>query len=219
MTDAPLRIDIISDVVCPWCIVGYRQLAQAVEATGTSVDIHWHPFELNPQMPPEGQNLVEHVMEKYGSSREDSEANRERLMAIGAELGFTFSFSPDTRMHNTFNTHQLLHWANELGRGDDLKQAFFKAHFTDGRDLSDVGVLADIASEAGFDRAEAAAILDDQRFAEATRAEEQFWVQQGISGVPAMVFDRKHLVTGAQGRENYESILGQLAKMAAEARA
>lgn len=212
MTTATLRIDIVSDVVCPWCIVGYRQLKQAVEATGASVDIHWHPFELNPNMPAEGQNMVEHLMEKYGSSQAESHANRDRLTAIGEDLDFTFSFADDMRMHNTFNTHQLLHWATLQGNGDALKQALFVAHFTNGRDLSDIAVLADIAFETGLDREEAAAILADQRFADAVRAEEKFWIQQGISGVPAVVFDRQHLVTGAQGVENYTSILTQLTK-------
>ncbi len=210
MTKTPLRIDIVSDVVCPWCIVGYRQLKQAVDATGTAVDIHWHPFELNPNMPAEGQNLVEHIMEKYGSSQAESHANRDRLTAIGADLDFVFSFADDMRMHNTFNTHQLLHWATLQGRGDDLKQALFVAHFTHRRDLSDIGVLTEIASEIGLDRAEAGAVLVDQRFAQAVRTDEQFWTKQGISGVPAMVFDRQHLVTGAQGVENYTSILAQL---------
>jgi predicted DsbA family dithiol-disulfide isomerase len=115
-------------------------------------------------------------------------------------------------MHNTFNTHQLLHWATLQGHGDALKQTLFVAHFTNGRDLSDIAVLADIAFETGLDREEAAAILADQRFADAVRAEEKFWIQQGISGVPAVVFDRQHLVTGAQGVENYTSILTQLTK-------
>lgn len=216
MTTEPLRIDIISDVVCPWCIVGYRQLERALKQTGTKVDIHWHPFELNPNMPAEGQNFVEHIAEKYGTTPEDSKANRARLSELGDDLGFEFAFGDDMRMHNTFNTHQLLHWADQQGRGADLKQAFFSAHFTHNRDLSDAKVLADVAAEIGLDRQEALAVLADQRFADAVRSEEQFWVKQGISGVPAMVFDRKHLVTGAQGSENYTSILNQLAEMAAQ---
>lgn len=214
MTSTPLRIDIVSDVVCPWCIVGYRQLEQALEATGTPVDIHWHPFELNPNMPAGGQNMVEHIMEKYGNSLDESRANRGRLTVIGGGLGFTFNFADDMRMHNTFNTHQLLHWATLQGRGDDLKQAFFVAHFTDLRDLSDTAELTAIAAEIGLDQEEAVAILADQRFASAVRAEEQFWTQQGINGVPAMVFDRQYLVTGAQGVENFTSILKQLASLA-----
>lgn len=208
----PLRIDIVSDVMCPWCIIGYRQLAEALDATGTAHDIHWHPFELNPDMPAEGQNVREHIAEKYGSTPEQSEKSRKQMTALGADLGFDFRYTDDMRMHNTFNAHQLLHWADTLGRKHDLKLALFTAHFTDRRNLSDDTVLADVAGEIGLDRVEALAVLADQRFASEIRQIEGFWVQQGIRGVPAVVLDRKHLVTGAQGVENYTTILGQLAK-------
>jgi len=207
-----LRIDIISDVMCPWCIVGYRQLSAALEATGTAHEIHWHPFELNPDMPPEGQNLREHIMQKYGSSLEESEQSRQHLKTLGSDLGIDFQFSDGSRMHNTFNTHQLLHWANTQERMHDLKQALFIAHFTNARDLSDNAVLADIAGEIGLDRTEALAVLDDQRYASQIRQEENFWTKQGIRSVPAVVFDRQHLVTGAQGVDNFTSILKQLAE-------
>ncbi len=209
----PLRIDIVSDVMCPWCIIGYRQLAQALDAVGTDHEIHWHPFELNPEMPPEGQNTREHIMEKYGSTPEQSERSRQQMKASAGDLGFDFQWTKDSRMHNTFNTHQLLHWADTQGRKHDLKLALFTAHFTDQRNLSDDAVLADIAAEIGLDRAEAAAVLDDQRFAKDVRSAERFWQQQGISGVPAMVFDRKHLVTGAPGGDNYPRLLSQLVSM------
>ncbi|KIN73048.1 DsbA family oxidoreductase [Sulfitobacter guttiformis] len=208
----PLRIDIISDVMCPWCIIGYRQLSVALEATDVAHEVHWHPFELNPQMPAEGQNMREHIIEKYGSTPEQSEQSRTQMTDLGTSLGFDFQFTPDMRMHNTFNTHQLLHWAGEQGCKHELKMALFTAHFTHRRDLSDVEVLADIASETGLDRAEAAAVLADQRFAPQVRELEQFWTSQGIRGVPAVVFDRQHLVTGAQGTENFTNILEQLAQ-------
>lgn len=209
----PLRIDIVSDVMCPWCIIGYRQLSQALNAAGTDHEIHWHPFELNPNMPPEGQNTREHVAEKYGSTPEQSEQSRQHMKALADDLGFDFEWTKDSRMHNTFNTHQLLHWADMLGRKHDLKMALFTAHFTDQRNLSDNAVLAEVAAEIGLDRDQAAAVLDDQRFANDVRSAEQFWQQQGITGVPAVVFDRKHLITGAQGVDNYTSILSQLAEM------
>lgn len=208
----PLRIDIVSDVMCPWCVIGYRQLATALEAKGVAHDIHWHPFELNPNMPPEGQDMREHLVEKYGTTPAQSDANRANMTKLGDELGFEFGFAEGFRMHNTFNTHQLLHWADQQGRKHDLKQALFAAHFTDGRDLSDTDVLGDIAAEIGLDRTQAIAVLADQRFAADVRQEQQFWTSQGISGVPAVVFDRQHLVTGAQGVDNYESILDQLAQ-------
>jgi predicted DsbA family dithiol-disulfide isomerase len=208
-----LHIDIVSDVMCPWCIIGYRQLAQALEASGTEHEIHWHPFELNPQMPLEGQNTREHIIEKYGSTPEQSEQARQQMKGLGDDLGFEFAWSEDSRMYNTFNTHQLLHWADMADKKHALKLALFAAHFTDQRDLSSDEVLADIASEIGLDRSEAVAVLDEQRYADDVRGAEQFWQQQGITGVPAVVFDRKHLVTGAQGVDNYTSILAQLAEM------
>lgn len=211
--DRPLRIDIVSDVVCPWCIIGYRQLAEALQASNTAHEIHWHPFELNPEMPPEGQNLREHLAEKYGSSAKESEENRLKLTQIGAQVGFEFRFSDDTRMHNTFNTHQLLHWAEQQGRMHDLTQALFSAHFSNHRSLSDNTVLADIAAEIGLDRAQALAVLEDQRFAKDVRDAERISQEQGIQSVPTVIFNRRHLVTGAQGVENYTHILEQLAQM------
>lgn len=215
MTDPkqPLRIDIISDVMCPWCIIGYRQLAIALADSNVAHEIHWHPFELNPNMPAQGQDIGEHLAEKYGTTPEQSAANRANMTAHGEELGFEFNFVDDFRMHNTFNTHQLLHWANAQGRKNDLKQALFAAHFTNGRNLSDDAVLAEIAQEIGLDRDEATAVLADQRFAAVVREEQTFWTRQGISGVPAVVFDRQHLVTGAQGVDNYTSILNQLQEL------
>jgi predicted DsbA family dithiol-disulfide isomerase len=206
-----LRIDIVSDVVCPWCIIGYRQLAQALEATGTAHEIHWHPFELNPDMPATGQNLREHVSEKYGTTQAQSERSRVQMTEVGADLGFEFNFADDMRMHNTFNLHQLLHWADQQGRMHDLKQALFTAHFSQRRNLSQHSVLADVAAEIGLARTEALAVLEEQRFASEVRTAENVWINQGISGVPAMIFNRRHLVTGAQGVDNYTRILQQLA--------
>lgn len=208
-----LQIDIVSDVVCPWCLIGYRQLARALAASGTAHEIRWHPFELNPAMPPEGQNLREHLAEKYGTTPEQSDASRRQITALGAELGFAFRFDDDMRMHNTFNAHQLLHWADPHGRQHALEEALFAAHFTDRRDLSDPAVLADIAAGVGLDRDEAAAVLADQRFAAAVREAEGHWQAQGIQAVPAIIFNRRYVVSGAQGVDNYTRILEQLANM------
>ena len=212
-SEQPLRIDIVSDVVCPWCVVGYRQLAAALEKTNTDHEIHWHPFELNPNMPSEGQNMREHIMEKYGSSQAESDASRTRIAEAGSEVGFEFNFNDDLRMHNTFNLHQLLHWAEQQGRMHELKQALFIAHFTDNRNLSDIRVLADIAAEIGLDGKEALTVLEDQRFANDVREVEQHWQRQGIQSVPAIIFNEQHLVSGAQGVDNYVNILEQLANM------
>ena len=217
MTDQtqPLRIDFISDVVCPWCVVGYRQLEQALKSTATDYEIHWHPFELNPDMPAEGQNLREHLAEKYGSTPEQSQENRARLTDLGASLDFRFAFFDEMRMVNTFDAHRLIHWAETKGLGHALKQALFAAYFSEQRDVSDAAVLVDVAEKAGLDATEARAVLDGQRYAAEVRQQENIWIQNNIRGVPAIIFDNKHLVTGAQGVENYTRILTQLAQMRA----
>ena len=209
----PLQIDIVSDVVCPWCAIGYSQLAEALKQTNTPHEIHWHPFELNPNTPAEGRNYREHIMEKYGTAAEDIEESRARMTAAGAEVGFNFQFTDDFRTYNTFNTHQLLHWADQQGRMHDLKQALFVAHFVDNRNVGDSAVLADIAAHIGLDRNEALAVIEDQRFAEDIRQLVQHSKQQGIQSVPSVIFNGRHLVSGAQGVKNYKNIIEQLTEM------
>jgi predicted DsbA family dithiol-disulfide isomerase len=203
----PIQIDIVSDVMCPWCIVGFRQLEQPLAATGSGAYIRWHPFELNPNMPPEGQNLREHITEKYGASPEQSAQNRAHLEGIGNDLGITFSFSDDSRIVNTFAAHQLLDWAQEHGKQHPLKMALFDAHFRDGRDVSLHEVLVDVAQTVGLDKTEAERVLTTASHANETRARQQFWTERGISGVPAMVFEGKYLLTGAQGAQAYAQML------------
>ena len=214
-----LQIDIVSDIVCPWCIVGYKQLEGAMAALSdrADFDLHWHPFELNHDMPPEGQNLAEHIAEKYGSSPADSAANRKRLSDLGDSLGFRFDYHDDMRMVNTFQAHQLLHWAREHGKEHDLKLALFKAYFSDRRDVSDGEVLADCAAAVGLDRDEALAVLADGRYADDVRQEEVLWIQRGIQAVPAVVLQSKYLVSGAQGVENYTQVLSEVLKESAVA--
>lgn len=207
---SPLRIDIVSDVVCPWCIVGYMQLEQALKLQGVQADIHWQPFELNPEMPPEGENLAEHIQKKYGTSEQDGIDNRNRLTELGDELGFPFRFGDDMRMVNTFRAHQLLHWAATMNRQHQLKMTLFHCHFNRNRDISDVDVLANAAVEAGLEYATAAAILEDERYADAVREQERFSISHGIQGVPAVIFDRQSLLVGAQGVERYKEVLSQV---------
>ncbi|MGX9857129.1 DsbA family oxidoreductase (plasmid) [Limimaricola variabilis] len=206
----PIRVDIVSDVVCPWCLIGYRQLAKAAEQTGIAFEIHWYPFELNPQMAEEGENLREHLAAKYGTSPEDSAQARDRLTKLGAALGFTFDYADDMRMVNTFRAHRLIDWASEHGRGHDMNLALFEAFFTRREDLNDPEVLVAVAVGLGFDRDAARVAIEDEARSELVRRKQGFWTSQGISGVPAMVFERQHLVTGAQGEETYARILQQL---------
>ncbi len=218
-TSAPqgpvVDVDIVSDVMCPWCIVGYRQLEQALAATGIGARIRWHPFELNPDMPPEGQNTAEHIAEKYGASPEQSAQNRKQLTDLGKSLGFDFNFTPESRMVNSFQAHQLLDFALSQGLQHPLKLALFKAHFTDNRDVSDPDVLIDVATSVGIDADAAREVLDSGALVDSVREKQKFWTSRGISGVPSMVFGGKYLVTGAQGSENYAQILRQTLEEAA----
>lgn len=216
MTDkAPLRVDIVSDVVCPWCTIGYHQLKKASEETGIAIEVHWHPFELNPGMAPEGENLREHLAAKYGTTPKASREARNRLTEMGAALGFTFDYTDDMRMVNTFKAHQLIDWAEDQGKGHETNIALMGAFFTRREDLNDPQILGNVAASVGLDRDAALAMLDGGEKADLVRQKEQFWTSRGISGVPAMIFDRQHLVTGAQGEDNYARILDQLSKEAA----
>jgi predicted DsbA family dithiol-disulfide isomerase len=209
-----LRIDFVSDVVCPWCAIGLKSLEQALQRLQGEVvaDIHFQPFELNPQMPAEGEDVGEHLRRKYGSTDEQRAENRERIRQRGAELGF--EFAARDRIYNTFDAHRLLHWAEGEGRQRELKHALLRAYFTEGRDVSDRVTLIAIAEGAGLDAARAAAILDSGEFAEEVRAAEGFFQQLGISGVPAIIIERRHLVSGGQPPEVFERALRDIAAAA-----
>ncbi|WP_299562019.1 DsbA family oxidoreductase [uncultured Sulfitobacter sp.] len=202
-----VQIDIVSDIMCPWCIIGFRQLEQALKATGIGAFIRWHPFELNPTMPSEGQNLREHIVEKYGATAEQSAENRAQLRKIGEDLGIDFKLGDDSRIFNTFQAHQLLDWAQKYDKQHPLELALFAAHFSDGRDVSRQEVLVDVADSVGLDRDLAQEVLESRSHAADTRARQEYWTSRGISGVPAMVFDGKYLLTGAQGAQNYAQML------------
>ena len=212
---ASIRVDIVSDVMCPWCIVGYLQLAAAMQVTGIGVGLRWHPYELNPDMGPEGQNLTEHITGKYGITAEDSARNRARLTEIGEGLGFAFRFTTESRMRNSFRAHQLVDWAETQGAQHRMKLALFAAHFSDGLNVDDPATLAELAATLGLDAGAAGIALESGAHARQVRAKQAFWREQGISGVPAMLFQQRYLVTGAQGVETYARLLHELAAQAA----
>ncbi len=216
-----LHIDFVSDVVCPWCVVGLGGLETALKALkgeGIEAEIRFQPFELNPQMPPEGENIGEHVARKYGATPEQSKINRAMITerAEDAWPGFEMRTGPDSRIWNTFDAHRLLHWAGTIGRTEQraLKEALFRTHFTDGKPLPDAEVLADAAAAAGLDRAQAVEVLADDLYAAEVRAEEALWVSRGINGVPAVVVEGKWLISGGQTAAVFEQALR---KMASEA--
>ena len=192
-------------------MIGYHQLVKAARETGIGLDVHWHPFELNPHMAESGENLREHLAAKYGTTLEGSIKARARLTAMGAALGFTFSYADDMRMVNTFRAHQLIDWAEDHGRAHEMKLALFAAFFTRRENLNDPAVLAAAAERIGLDRDAALDALESGERVDSVRRKEQFWTSRGVTGVPAMIFQRQHLVTGAQGEDNYARILHHLA--------
>ncbi|WP_424928112.1 DsbA family oxidoreductase [Amaricoccus tamworthensis] len=211
-TPNPIRVDIVSDVICPWCVIGYRQLAKTAEKTGIPIEVHWHPFELNPDMAPEGENLREHIAAKYGTTPEASREAHVRLTELGAALGFEFNYTDDMRMVNTFRAHQLIDWAEDAGKGHETNAALMEAFFTHRRNLNDISVLAEEAAKIGLDQDAARTMLESGEMADIVREKEQFWTSRGVTGVPGTIFARQHFVSGAQGEENYGRILELLAK-------
>ena len=210
---ATLKIDFVSDVSCPWCAVGLGALEQAMARIGSDlqVDLHFQPFELNPHMPAGGQDINEHLAEKYGSTPEQLEQTREAIRQRGADVGFVFGAGKRSRIYNTFDAHRLLHWAEEQGLQKALKHALFKAYFTDGQNPSNHEVLVRVASEVGLDAAEARALLASNRYADEVREREQFYLQNGIHSVPAIIINERHLIQGGQPVEVFEQALRQIA--------
>ncbi len=209
----PMRIDFVSDVVCPWCVIGLRGLQLALERLRDEVraEIHLHPFELNPAMGPDGQNIAEHIAEKYGSTPEQSTAARQTISERAASVGFAVATNDQSRIFSTFDAHRLLHMAAESGDPLALKHQLFEAYFTDGRNVSDHRVLLDAAEAAGLDRDEAAQVLESGAHADTVRAEERLWQSRGITSVPAIIIDQQYLISGGQPPEVFEQALRSIA--------
>ncbi|PLR21918.1 disulfide bond formation protein DsbA [Caulobacter zeae] len=209
----PLKIDFVSDVSCPWCVVGLGGLEAALERVGDLVDaqIHFQPFELNPDMPPEGENIVEHVGRKYGATREQSAANRQAIHDRAAAVGFTMATDENSRIYNTFDAHRLLHWAGEVGDQTALKKALFEAYFTDNQAPSEHETLVRAAMKAGLDPHAALEVLTSGRYAREVREAERAWQAAGISSVPAVVINDRYLISGGQPAEYFEQALRQIA--------
>jgi len=215
-----LKIDFVSDVSCPWCVIGLKSLEAALARVGGDIqtELHFQPFELNPTMPAAGQEITEHITEKYGITPAQAHANRENIRARGADVGFTFSRADDagggrSRIYNTFDAHRLLHWAEleDLGKQKALKEALFKAYFTDGQSPGEHAVLLRVVAEVGLDVVRAGEILATDKFAAEVRAREQFYLNQGIHSVPAVIINDRHLISGGQPVEVFERALRHIA--------
>ncbi|WP_405410271.1 DsbA family oxidoreductase [Maribacter sp. Asnod1-A12] len=207
-----LKIDIVSDVVCPWCIIGYKRLEKAISELGIEdkVEIEWQPFELNPGMPPEGQDLTEHIAEKYGSTIEQQQASQQNMTDIGEELGFKFDYFEGMRMANTFDAHLLLEYAKDFGKQTELKMRLVTSFFTERKDVSDRAVLKEALIAVGLNADEALARLDSEEARFEVRNKQGEWKNMGVNSVPTIVFNMKSAVTGAQPVSTFKQILGEL---------
>lgn len=207
-----LKIDIVSDVVCPWCIIGYKRLEKAIAELGIQdkVEIEWQPFELNPNMPAEGQDLQEHITEKYGSTIEQQIQSRENMTDAGAELGFTFDYFEGMRMANTFDAHVLLEYAKDFEKQTELKMRLISAFFSERKDVSKKEVLEQALLDVGLNAEEALAKLDNNEARTEVSNKENYWKNLGVNSVPTVVFNRKSAVTGAQPVDTFKQILSEL---------
>ena len=202
-------------MACPWCAIGLASLQQALtQLDGTlKAEIHLQPFELNPNLPFEGEDATEHLMGKYGIGEEQLEANRAAIRERAAALGLAFNMRKGSRVYNTFDAHRLLHWAelqnNELALV--LKRALLRAYFGDGENVADRDVLVRIAREAGLDAGAARRVLDSDEFADAVRAQERHFQQAGIQSVPATIVNGQYLISGGQPPEAFERALREIA--------
>ncbi|WAC62180.1 DsbA family oxidoreductase [Pseudoxanthomonas sp. SL93] len=215
----PVKIDFVSDVACPWCAIGLAALERAMAriGNGLQVELRFQPFELNPDMGPEGESIAEHLGRKYGLTPEQLAQNGESLRQRGEALGFRFDLQKRDRIYNTFDAHRLLHWAGEQGAAPQraLKHALLRAYHGEGGNVSDPDTLVDIAASVGLEGAEARRVIDAGTFAAQVREREQFYQQHGIRAVPSVIFNDRHLVQGGQPVEVFEQVLRQLSGVAA----
>jgi len=209
-----LKLDIVSDVSCPWCIIGYQSLTQALTklAPDISADITWQPFELNPDMPKEGQDITEHITEKYGISVEQSEKNRSMIKQRGIDLGYEFGNHDSGRIYNTFDAHRLLYWAKEYDKQTELKLALFDLYFKQNGNPSDHQQLLEVSQSVGLDKVKAQQILETNEYEQDVRELQRYYQSVGISSVPAVIVNNKHLISGGQPSDVFEQALMEIAK-------
>lgn len=209
-----IRIDVISDVVCPWCAIGLSSLEQAlamVKDEGIEAEIHLHPFELSPEMGSAGENVITYLCNKYGMTADQVRENWQTITSRGKDVGFDFNFTADSQKWNTFNAHRLLSWAATQGRQLDLKMALLEGYFTHNRNVDDTDVLVQIAASVGLNADDARAVLTSEQFALEVREDEQQWQEMGVRSVPTMVFNQRYAVSGGQPPGSLVQVLRKVA--------
>ncbi|MES1924936.1 DsbA family oxidoreductase [Salinisphaera sp. T31B1] len=208
-----LKIDLVSDVVCPWCPIGFRRLQQALDQLAGQVKakIEWHAFVLNPDIEPDGRPIVEHLMEKYGRSAEEIRANQQMIVDAAQALDLDFSHATERRSWNTFDVHRVLAWAKSQGCDEAFHLALFDAYFGRAANPTDPALLKEIAASLGLDATEVDAILDSDRYAEHVQAELDYYRQAGVASVPSFIVDGRYLLSGAQDPQALAGALRQIA--------
>ncbi|OIN08974.1 DsbA family oxidoreductase [Oceanisphaera psychrotolerans] len=207
-----IQIDIVSDIACPWCAIGYARLEQAMERLAPEYEftIQWHAFELNPDHTGQGEPILPALARKYGRSEEEMRENQSRMMAIAADLGLNFEKIQQRFTCNTFDAHRLVKWAGEQGRQTAMKQALFEVYFGKAMDVSDHSVLLNCVAALGLDPAKARQVLDSDQYAAMVREEEATYQQAGVTSVPAFIINNKYLISGAQEPDAWVQALQEI---------
>lgn len=195
-----VQIDIVSDIACPWCAIGYARLQQAMETLGSDYEcqVQWHAFELNPNHSGAGEPILPALARKYGRNEEEMRASQSQMMAIAKGLGVNFDKLQERLTCNTFDAHRLVKWADEQGQQTAMKQALFTAYFGNALDVSDQNVLLGCAEALGLDPEKAKQVLESDQYTAAVREDEATYQRAGITSVPAFIINQKHLISGAQ---------------------
>lgn len=195
-----IHIDIVSDIACPWCAIGYARLEQAMKQLAPEYEfgLQWHAFELNPDHPGEGEPILPALARKYGRSEQEMRATQDQMMTIARDLGLNFERMQERFTCNTFDAHRLVKWAGEQGKQTEMKQALFESYFGRAEDVSDSNVLLDCVERLGLDPVKAREILESDEYANVVREDEATYQQAGVSAVPAFIVNGKYLISGAQ---------------------
>jgi len=207
-----IKIDIVSDVVCPWCAIGYKRLSVAIEELDLKdkVEIVWHPFELNPNMPSNGQNANEYLMNKLRLSKDGLINTRKKVTNLGKETGFKFDYFAKMKKVNTFNSHVLLDYAKEFGKQTELKVRLQEAYFGERKDINDFDILYAELESVGLNADEAMKKIEDKASIQRVKDEEKYWRDRGVYAIPTMLFDNRVVRMGADSIESYKDLLTKL---------
>ncbi len=207
-----IQIDIVSDIACPWCAIGYARLERAMKTLGAEYEftVQWHAFELDPEHSGKGEPILPALVRKYGGSEEEMRANQARMKAVAKDLGLNFEKLQERLTCNTFDAHRLVKWAKEQGKQTAMKQTLFEAYFGQAMDVADLNTLLSCVDAVGLDQAKAKEILESDLYVDEVREDEATYQQMGITSVPAYIINNKYLIPGAQESDAFVQALEEI---------